>query len=334
MDLTPHIEKFRRRFAEVEAALSDPKAFDNPQRAQELSREYARLKELVAQGENFLKTSAQLGENRALLKTEPPESELALMAKEEIARLETAEKKLAQQIQFGLVPPEPTDSRNTIIEIRAGAGGSESALFAADLYRMYCRYAEARGWKIETMDSNPSDLGGFKEIIFTITGTDVFKRMKYESGVHRVQRVPATEAQGRIHTSTATVAVLPEAQEVDVEIKPDEIEINVCRASGKGGQGVNTTDSAVQIIHKPTGMIVRCADQRSQQKNRIQAMTVLRSRLLEPKGRRGKCEIRRAPQRPGRHRRTQRKNPHLQFSAEPRHRPSHRGHALQFVRLH
>ena len=283
MDLTPHIEKFRRRFAEVEAALSDPKAFDNPQRAQELSREYARLKELVAQGEKFLKTSTQLDENRALLKTEPPESELAVMAKEEIAQLETAEKRLAQQIQFGLVPPDPTDSRNTIIEIRAGAGGSESALFAADLYRMYCRYAEARGWKVETMDSNPSDLGGFKEIIFLVAGTDVYKRLKYESGVHRVQRVPATEAQGRIHTSTATVAVLPEAEEVDVEIKPDEIEINVCRASGKGGQGVNTTDSAVQIIHKPSGLIVRCADQRSQQKNKIQALTVLRSRLLERK---------------------------------------------------
>jgi peptide chain release factor 1 len=283
MNLTPHIEKFRRRFAEVEAALSSPNAFDNPQRAQELSREYARLKELVAQGEGYLKTVAHLEENRALFKTEPSESELALMAKEEIARLEFAEKRLAQQIQFGLVPPDPTDSRNTIIEIRAGAGGSESALFAADLYRMYCRYAEARGWKIETMDSNPSDLGGFKEIIFTITGMDVFKRMKYESGVHRVQRVPATEAQGRIHTSTATVAVLPEAQEVDVEIKPDEIEINVCRASGKGGQGVNTTDSAVQIIHKPTGMIVRCADQRSQQKNKAQALTVLRSRLLDRK---------------------------------------------------
>ena len=283
MDLTPHIEKFRRRFAEVEAALSDPKAFDNPQRAQELSREYARLKELMAQGENYLKTVTHLDENRALLESELPESELAVMAKEEIARLEAGEKRLAQQIQFGLVPPDPTDSRNTIIEIRAGAGGSESALFAADLYRMYCRYAEARGWKVETMDSNPSDLGGFKEIIFTITGTDVFKRMKYESGVHRVQRVPATEAQGRIHTSTATVAVLPEAQEVDVEIKPDEIEINVCRASGKGGQGVNTTDSAVQIIHKPTGLIVRCADQRSQQKNKAQALTVLRSRLLDRK---------------------------------------------------
>src|SRR6516165_6688014 len=219
MDLGPHIDKFARRFTEVEAALSDPKVFDNQQRAQELSREYARLKELVAHGDRFLKTLADLEQNRVLLKSEPAESELALIAREEINRLETDEKKLSQQIQFGLVPPDPTDSRNTIIEIRAGAGGSESALFSADLYRMYCRYAEARGWKVETLDSNPSDLGGFKEIVFQINGTDVYKRLKYESGVHRVQRVPATEAQGRIHTSTSTVAVLPEAQEVDIEIK-------------------------------------------------------------------------------------------------------------------
>jgi len=281
MDLRPHIEKFARRFAEVEAALSDPKAFDNPQRAQELSREYARLKELVATGQAHLKTVADLEANRALLQSEPAGSELAQMAQEEVARLEAEEKRLGHEVQQGLVPPDPADSRNTIVEIRAGAGGQESALFAADLYRMYTRYAETRGWKFESLDSNPSDLGGYKEVIFQITGEDVYKRLKYESGVHRVQRVPATEAQGRIHTSTCTVAVLPEAEEVDVELKPEDLDITVCRASGPGGQGVNTTDSAVQVVHKPTGLIVRCADQRSQQKNKARALTVLRSRLLE-----------------------------------------------------
>ena len=283
MDFCPQIERFSRRFAEVEAALSDPKAFDNPQRAQELGKEYARLKELVAIGQTYLKTVADLKENRALLESEPAESELAQMAKEEIARLEKQDTRLELEIQRGILPPDPADSRNTIIEIRAGAGGQESALFSANLYRMYTRYAEGRGWKCENLDSSPSDLGGYKEIVFQINGTDVYKRLKYESGVHRVQRVPATEAQGRIHTSTCTVAVLPEAEEVDVEIKPEDLEITVCRASGPGGQGVNTTDSAVQILHKPTRLIVRCADQRSQQKNKARALTVLRSRLLERK---------------------------------------------------
>ncbi|MGA2177603.1 MAG: peptide chain release factor 1 [Verrucomicrobiota bacterium] len=283
MNLRPYIEKFARRLGEVEAALSDPALLGNAAKLQEMSREYARLKELTAIGERYLKVRDDLAQHARLLQTEPADSEMAQLAREEIALLQPEELRLANQVQIGLAPPDPADSRNTIIEIRAGAGGSESALFAADLYRMYTRYAAARGWKTEDMDSSPSDLGGFKEIIFGVTGVDVFKRLKYESGVHRVQRVPATEAQGRIHTSTATVAVLPEAREVDLEIRPEDLEINVCRASGKGGQGVNTTDSAVQIIYKPTGMIVRCADERSQQKNKAKAMTVLRSRLLELK---------------------------------------------------
>ncbi len=283
MELRPLIERFARRLAEVEQALSDPKAFENRQRFQELSREYARLKELVATGATYTRALAELEENRRLLATEPAESEMAQLAREEITRLEAEEKRLALEVQQGLLPPEPTDSRNTIIEIRAGAGGTESSLFAADLYRMYTHYAEREGWKFETLDSSPSDLGGFKEVIFSITGTDVYKRLKHESGVHRVQRVPATEAQGRIHTSTATVAVLPEAEEVDIELKPEDLDITVCRASGPGGQGVNTTDSAVQIVHKPSGLIVRCAEQRSQQKNKARALTVLRSRLLERK---------------------------------------------------
>jgi peptide chain release factor 1 len=227
----------------------------------------------------------QLSENKELLADNGAESELKEMAAEELPELESEEERLCESILEAMLPPEASDARNTIMEIRAGTGGDEAALFAGDLYRMYTRYAEQRGWKVEQLGMSESEVGGFKEVIFLVTGEAVYKELKWESGVHRVQRVPVTEAGGRIHTSAATVAVLPEAEEVDLQLDPADLEITVARASGPGGQGVNTTDSAVQVLHKPTGMIVKCADERSQLKNKAKALKVLRSRLLEQKER-------------------------------------------------
>ncbi|HVE16444.1 MAG TPA: peptide chain release factor 1 [Chthoniobacterales bacterium] len=283
MDFSNLVARKQERFSELEAAVGSSDLFSDPKRAQDVLREHSQLRAVLDKWTAFQKAERELIENKELAAS--GDEEMAELAQAEIPALETLIPKLERDLQIALLPPEPDEDKDAIVEIRAGTGGTEAALFAADLYRMYSRFAETHDLKLETLESSSADLGGFKEIIFRLSGDNVFRKMRYESGPHRVQRVPATEAQGRIHTSVATVAVLPEAEEVDLVIPASDLRIEVCRAGGPGGQGVNTTDSAVQVMHIPTGRIVRCQDGRSQQKNKEAALKIMRSRLLEDKRR-------------------------------------------------